>query len=354
VILQDSLVPLASNTVRRAISEAGGTLSFSEFMNLALYGESGFYATTGRAGRRGDFITSPEVGPLFGTVLARAIDHVWNTLGQPDDFQIVEVGAGPGTLARSILAAQPKCLARGTYIAVEISAVQRELHPDGVISLEKMPEEIKHGVVIANELLDNMAFDLWVNDDGWRQSHIIEQGDGFAEILKAAVVPTCLPARAPHGARAPVHKEAIAWLEKSLATLRNGTLFVIDYCTPLTAEVAAMPWREWLRTYVGQNRGSHYLRDVGDQDITTQVCIDQLTAVREPDAVRSQSHFLQRWGIDELVDEGKKIWTENAARPTLEAMKMRSRISESEALLDESGLGSFTVLEWSNGVMKPH
>jgi SAM-dependent MidA family methyltransferase len=115
-----------------------------------------------------------------------------------------------------------------------------------------------------------------------------------------------------------------------------------------------MPWREWLRTYVGQNRGSHYLRDVGDQDITTQVCIDQLAAVREPDAVRSQSHFLQRWGIDELVDEGKKVWTENAARPTLEAMKMRSRISESEALLDESGLGNFTVLEWSNGVMKSH
>ena len=347
-------MPSASNTVRRAISEAGGSLPFSAFMNLALYGDSGFYATTGRAGRRGDFITSPEVGPLFGTVLARAIDHVWNTLGQPNDFQIVEVGAGPGTLARSVLAAQPKCLAKGTYIAVEISAVQRELHPDGVISLEEMPEEIEYGVVVANELLDNMAFDLWVNDDGWRQSHIIEQGDGFAEILKAAAVPTCLPARAPHGARAPVHKEAVTWLEKSLSSLRNGTLFVIDYCTPLTAEIVAMPWREWLRTYVGQNRGSHYLRDVGDQDITTQVCIDQLTAVREPDAVRSQSHFLQRWGIDELVDEGKKMWTENAARPTLDAMKMRSRISESEALLDESGLGNFTVLEWSNGVVKSH
>ena len=347
-------MPSASNTVRHAISEAGGSLPFADFMNLALYGESGFYATTGRAGRRGDFITSPEVGPLFGTVLARAIDHVWNTLGQPDDFQIVEVGAGPGTLARSVLSAQPKCLAHGTYVAVEISDVQRELHPDGIISTATMPTTIEHGVVIANELFDNMAFDLWVFDNGWRQSHIIEQGEGFAEILKSAPVPEFLPARAPHGARAPVHREAAAWLGDVLSLLRNGTLLVIDYCTPLTAEVAAMPWREWLRTYVGQNRGSHYLRDVGDQDITTQVCIDQLAAVREPDAVRSQSHFLQRWGIDELVDEGKKVWTENAARPTLEAMKMRSRISESEALLDESGLGSFTVLEWSNGLMKPH
>jgi len=347
-------VPSANSAVRRAISEAGGSIPFRDFMKIALYSDTGFYATTGRAGRRGDFITSPEVGPLFGTVVARAIDHVWNTLGQPDDFHIVEVGAGPGTLARSVLAAQPKCLAKGTYIAVEISAVQRELHPQGVISTEVMPEAIEYGVVIANELLDNMAFDLWVYDDGWRQSHIIEQGDGFAEILKSAAAPKCLPARAPHGARVPVHQEAVAWLEQVLASLGNGTLLVVDYCTPLTAEVAAMPWREWLRTYVGQNRGSHYLRDVGDQDITTQVCIDQLAAVREPDAVRSQSHFLQRWGIDDLVDEGKKVWTDNAARPTLEAMKMRSRISESEALLDESGLGNFTVLEWSNGVMKSH
>jgi len=354
VTLQDSLVPSASNAVRRAISEAGGSLPFREFMEIALYGDHGFYSTTGRAGRRGDFITSPEVGPLFGTVLARAIDHVWNTLGQPDDFQIVEAGAGPGTLARSIVAAQPQCLQHGEYIAVEISAAQRETHPEGITSTDVMPSFIDNGVVIANELLDNIAFDLWVFDNGWRQSHVMEQGDGFAEILKSAPVPQFLPVRAPHGARAPVHREAAAWLGHVLSSLHNGTLFVFDYCTPVTAEVAAMPWREWLRTYAGQNRGSHYLTDVGNQDITTQVCIDQLVAVREPDAVRSQSHFLQRWGIDELVDEGKKLWTQNAARPTLEAMKMRSRISESEALLDESGLGSFTVLEWSTGNAKLH
>jgi SAM-dependent MidA family methyltransferase len=354
VILQDSLVPSASNDVRRAISEAGGSIPFAQFMHVALYGDGGFYSGSGRAGRRGDFITSPEVGPLFGTVLARAIDHVWNTLGQPDDFQIVEVGAGPGTLARSILSAQPQCVQRGEYIAVEVSASQRDVHPDGITSTDAMPHVIENGVIIANELVDNIAFDLWVFDDGWRQAHIIEQGDGFAEILRTTSVPSCLPARAPHGSRAPVHTGATKWLGDALSSLKNGSLFVCDYCTPLTAEVASMPWREWLRTYVGQNRGSHYLRDVGNQDITTQVCIDQLIAVREPDAVRSQSQFLQRWGIDELVDEGKRMWAQNAARPTLEAMKMRSRISESEALLDESGLGNFTVLEWSNGAMKPH
>lgn len=315
-------------------------------MAIALYGESGFYSTTGRAGRRGDFITSPEVGPLFGEVITRAIDDVWKRLGSPDDFTIVEVGAGPGTLARAILAAKPQCLATGRYIAVEVSETQRALHPEGVQSIAVMPEHIENGVVIANELLDNLPFDLWVYDDGWRRAHVISNGGEFAEILHQEPVPSVLPSRVPHGSRAPIHSVATQWLHQALNSLHHGTLFVIDYCTPLTAEVAAMPWREWLRTYVAHGRGAHYLRNAGEQDITTQVCIDQLAAIREPDAVRSQSQFLQLWGIDELVAEGKRIWEESASSPTLTAMKMRSRISESEALLDESGLGNFTVLEW--------
>ena len=317
-------------------------------MQLALYGEGGFYSGAGRAGRRGDFLTSPEVGPLFGQVVANAIDAVWERFGSPDGFTVVEVGAGPGTLARSILAAQPKCLAKGEYFAVEVSASQRESHPDGITSTAEMPTKIEHGVIVANELFDNLPFELWVFDDGWRQSHIIEQGDGFAEILQNAPTPACLPTRVPHGSRAPVHTAAVQWLTEALASLQHGSLIAFDYCTPLTAEVASMPWREWLRTYAGHERGVHYLRNAGEQDITTQVCIDQLAAVREPDAVRSQSQFLQLWGIDELVDEGRRVWEESAASPTLAAMKMRSRVSESEALLDPAGLGNFTVLQWNN------
>ena len=57
----------------------------------------------GSAGRRGDFITSPEVGPLFGVVIARYLDAEWERIGRPDPFTVVDVGAGPGTLARSVL-----------------------------------------------------------------------------------------------------------------------------------------------------------------------------------------------------------------------------------------------------------
>ena len=81
----------------------------------------------------------------------------------------------------------------------------------------------------------------------------------------------------------------------------------------------------------------------GTQDITTEVAIDQLP---EPDTVRSQAQWLQLHGIDELVTEGKAHWQQHAARPDLAALRMRSRVSEAEALLDPSGLGDFTVLEW--------
>jgi SAM-dependent MidA family methyltransferase len=352
VILPVSPVPSAADSIRAAIAASQGSIPFAQFMENALYGSDGFYSTTGRAGRRGDFITSPEVGPLFGHVMSQAIDAVWKRLGEPTDFQIVEVGAGPGTLARSILAASPQCLVSGSYVAVEVSAEQRILHPEGVTSTDVMPSNIEHGVVIANELLDNLPFDLWVYDDGWRNAHVIQQGDGFAELLMTQDVPACLPSRVPHGSRAPVHSKATEWLSSVLGILSSGSVFVIDYCTPLTAEIASMPWREWLRTYAGHERGVHYLRNPGEQDITTQVCIDQLAAVREPDAVRTQSQFLQLWGIDELVEEGKQVWTENAARPTLAAIKMRSRVTEAEALLDTTGLGNFMVLEWSCGSSK--
>jgi SAM-dependent MidA family methyltransferase len=95
-------VPSAAESITAAISAAGGAISFEQYMGLALYGEGGFYQDGGKAGRRGDFITSPEVGPLFAAVVARYLDDCWNELGCPDSFDVVEVGAGPGTLARGV------------------------------------------------------------------------------------------------------------------------------------------------------------------------------------------------------------------------------------------------------------
>jgi SAM-dependent MidA family methyltransferase len=219
-----------------------------------------------------------------------------------------------------------------------------------VISTGEWPTGPFTGVVVANELLDNVPFRLFVFDGAWREAHVMAGPDGrLAEVLREpeGPVPTCLPPTAAHGARVPVQDAAAEALMAARDMLTAGRVVVVDYCTPATGLLAQRPWREWLRTYRGHERGEHYLPSPGQQDITVEVAIDQLVSVvGEPDAVRSQSQFLQRWGIDALVEEGRSVWEAHASRPDLAAMKMRSRISESAALLDPAGLGSFTVLEW--------
>ena len=318
-------------------------------MTAALYGEHGFYATGGEAGRRGDFITSAEVGPLFGAVLARWIHAELVRMGEPDDFMIVEAGAGPGTLDRSILLAAPQWA--GRYVAVEVSAAQRAKHPEGVRSEPSMPTTPFRGVVIANELLDNLPFRLAVYDGGWREAMVVAADGAASEVLAAAPDDwDWLPSAAPHGARVPVQHAAGEWVRSARELLIEGTVLAFDYCTATTWQLANMPWREWLRTYRAHARGAHYLRDVGLQDITTQVCLDQLA---QPTTVRSQSQFLQRWGIDELVDEGRDAWSAAAGAPNLAAMRMRSRIRESESLLDPAGLGAFLAVEWCSAAGLP-
>jgi SAM-dependent MidA family methyltransferase len=227
-----------------------------------------------------------------------------------------------------------------------VSAGQRTRHPDGIESVASMPGDEFDGVVIANELLDNLPFRLVAFDAGWREAFVDLGPDGrFVELLSAPVdpVPSCLPATGGFGARAPLIGRAAAFVDDARRLVRRGSVLVIDYGTPITAMLAGRPYRDWLRTYRGNERGEHYLSAVGLQDITIEVPIDQLP---EPDNVRSQAQFLQLWGIDDLVAEGKRVWDEQAARPGLEAMKMRSRVSEAEALLDPAGLGGFLVAEW--------
>ncbi len=92
-----------------------GAITFDRFMEAALYGEGGFFAS-GRGARR-DFVTSPEVGSLFGMCVARALDGYWRALGEPDPFLVIEAGAGNGRLARDVWRADPACVARAAVRA---------------------------------------------------------------------------------------------------------------------------------------------------------------------------------------------------------------------------------------------
>lgn len=369
-----------------------GPIPFAEVVELALYDPThGFYTGGGgRAGRRGDFLTSPEVGPLFGTVMAKALDAWWTEAGSPNRFTVVEAAAGTGTMARAVLAAHPACARALTYVLVERAAALRRRHGDHlplvesalafgpgddgqpvparraadrgprVVSLGELPAVRITGVVLANELLDNLAFGLLERTgSGWSEVYVGLGPDGGAgrERLVEVLLPASehdarmaarLAPEAATGARIPNQHQASLWLASALSGVERGRVVVIDYGAT-TSELASRPPHEWLRTYRGHERGVAPLEELGRQDITCEVAIDQLAAVREPDRITDQAGLLRSFGIEALVEEGRRIWQERGAVGDLEAVRARSRVGESEALLDPGGLGSFRVLEWLVG-----
>ncbi len=364
-----------------------GSVPFREVMELALYDpEDGFYAHGG-AGRRGDFLTSPEVGPLFGAVVAGALDRWWDELGEPDPFVVVDAGAGPGTLARAVLAATPACGPALRYVLVDRSPTQRARHRehlplvepasafpprrrsddeddetpaaparDGpvVVSLGELPRVDAASVILANELLDNVPVHLLERTyDGWGEVYVTEDAGRWKPIVLPAAEPLAADAdrHAPSaavGARIPLQPDAAAWLRDAIESITRGRIVVVDYADT-TPSMAARRWTDWLRTYRAHGRGGGPLDDLGAQDITCEVAIDQLARLRPPDVMSTQAEWLAVHGLDALVEEGRRTWSERAYLGDLEAVRGRSRAGEAAALVDPAGLGAFRVLEWIVG-----
>ena len=238
-------------------------------MEAALYDpEWGFYATGGHAGRRGDFITSVEVGPLFGAVVARALDTWWHELGSPRPYVVVDAGAGVGTLARAVLAAAPECAAALRYVLVERSATLRAEHDRGLplvlpmhaFAAGREPDDEDEQparlvarrpagrqprvasaagahVVLANELLDNLPVRLLERTaDGWAEVGVGSDSRGALAADRAAAC--ARRSRGVPGSRVAWQEGAAGWLREALELAPRVVVF--DYMTT-TAEMAARP-----------------------------------------------------------------------------------------------------------------
>ena len=288
---------------------------FDRYQHRCLYDpDFGFYATGRGAGRRArDFITSPEVGPLFGEVVARGLTGWWRDAGEPATWVVCEAGAGRGTLARSVTTAI------GAEVPLDYVTVEFD---------DALPE--RADVILANELLDNLPVRVVERTaSGWAELWVPEEWRPTDLELAADV---------PVGARLPVLTEATAWVED--ARRRADRVLAFDYGVATTAELAD---RVWLRTYADHQLAGDPFVEPGTVDITVDLAVDQLP---EGSHVETQAEFLRRWGIDELVEEGRRIWAERAHLGDLAAIKARSRVTEADALLDPTGLGAFLALEW--------
>lgn len=318
--------------------------------------------------------------------MARALDAWWNELGAPDPFLVAEAGAGAGSLAKAVLAAQPRCSPALRYILVERSERLRErqamvvaLEPAATVlgpvapsdeddvegarvlprggprvtSLAELPAGPFTGVILANELLDNLGFSLFERaSHGWYEVRVGEDPSvgGLVEVLTPAAptdadLATRLAPDAEVGARIPLQAEAVKWLRESLHRLRRGRVVLFDYWST-TPDLARRPPSEWLRTYRGGGRGGGALERPGSQDMTVEVCLDQLARVQAPALDRPQHDFLAAHGIRDLVEEARAAWSAAAVAPDLAALRHRSRIEEAAALVDPLGPGGFRALEW--------
>ena len=303
-------------------------------MERCLYHPSqGFYGSgAGIAGRRGDFITSPEVGPLFGEVLANALDAWWEQLGRPDPYRVIDVGSGPGTLAKVL------------NQAPGISAPARQIvGVDRALSDTVDDDQYRGAVVVANELLDNMPFRIVERSgsDQWHEVYVDwSQGTPTESMVRLVAQPDGL--HIPEHTRAPIHQQAHDWV-RSILERGAAKILVFDYGVLSTFDLAARGG--WLRTYRRHERQADPYNQPGAWDITTDIGFDQLPT---PTQITTQADFLNHWGASELLAEGKAYWQAHASAPDLKAFKMRSRASEYLALTDPDGLGSWLAATWTN------
>jgi SAM-dependent MidA family methyltransferase len=224
--------PSPAPAIRAAIEDRG-SISFAEFMELALYGPGGFYERP-PVGERGHFVTSPHVHPVFGELLVSALLEMRDRLSGNERFTIVELGAGDGTLSRQLLRGLGDDPAL-RYVAVERSPGARaQLHevPVQVVSaLEEAGSELV-GCVLANEVLDNVPFyRVRRRTDGELVDvRVGLKGADFVEVEGpcppdlAAAAPRLLPSQ-----EAPVSLEGPRLVERAARILKRGYVLAIDY-----------------------------------------------------------------------------------------------------------------------------
>lgn len=362
--------------IQNRIQSAGGWLSFAQFMDLLLYAPGLGYYSAGAAkfGAEGDFITAPEISPLFGRAIARFIAP---TLARIQDGHILEPGAGTGRLAASLLETLNQLGALpDRYLILEpspsLQAIQQRNLTEWIPSLVEKVEWIhalpdRHkGVVIANEVLDAMPVHLMVMTD--QANRFLERGIGLdASAQDSGFIWMDHPASSQLNDQAVHHLTghagegyepgmvfelglpAEAWAQSLGTLLDEGQVVLIDY---------GFPAREF---YHPQRRNGtlmcHYRHHAHDdpflypglQDVTAHV---DFTAIAQAlknsgltlDRYQSQAGFLLASGILETLSPG----LESGSVPWLK------ETTALQTLLSPAEMGElFKVLVASRGIQAP-
>ncbi|MCW9014115.1 MAG: SAM-dependent methyltransferase [Gammaproteobacteria bacterium] len=333
--------------IRHEIEAAGGWLDFARYMELALYAPGLGYYSAGlqKFGAHGDFITAPEVSPLFAQTLANPVAEVLSNMPAGD---VIEFGAGSGVMAADLLAAlknQQSLPAR--YLIIELSAELRHRQKQTIAArvpellsrvhwLSELPEQPVKAVVLANEVLDAMPVQRFVKQDGDIQAlGVAWAKDGFTfktqtadEKLQQAVVAIEQETGRPFSAAysSELNLNITPWLQSIADVLSQGAVYLIDYGYPRAEYYSPERQMGTFMCYYRHRALDEPFWYPGLLDMTafvdfTAVAEAALQTGFEVEGFTSQGNFLLDSGLAQLVE---KQQTENIQQQLQIAQQMKT------------------------------
>ncbi|HEY0079349.1 MAG TPA: SAM-dependent methyltransferase [Pyrinomonadaceae bacterium] len=362
--------PLAERLRRRIRRAEAGAITFREWMEAALYdAQEGYYCRRDRTrwGRAGDYRTSAETTPLFAATFARYFAALYEELGSPREWSIVEAGAGGGDFAFVVLETlcryYPKAFGALRYFIDEASEDGRERARRRLASFKPLAERVEFRrlsemsvephprIIFSNELLDALPVHLVTMREGKLVELCVGLDDAGAFVWVEREPST--PRLEAHfaeagvtlsvGQLAEVNLEAEEWMRRAASVLKSGYLVTVDYGAE-AGELYGAPHRRegTLRAFREHRLSENVLDRPGEQDLTTTVNWTQLRRAGERAGLRTvllerQDEFLLRAGLLEQLE----LLTRDAAS---EADVVRLRLGAREMILPGGMSGSFQVL----------
>ena len=319
-----------SRLIRTAIARHGGWLPFDRFMALALYAPGlGYYANHSRKfgslpESGSDFVTAPELSPLFGRALAKQLAQALQASGTQE---LWEFGAGSGALAEQLLVALDalgQTVQR--YTIVDLSGTLRERQRERLVAhgskvqwADALPEHME-GVIVGNEVLDAMPVQLLEFDGAhWFERGVVDQPGGFAWSARTTARRPPFDTAFPPGAVVEVHPQAEAFIATLAERLSRGAAFFIDYGFPEAEYYHPQRSDGTLMCHRAHRADADPLVDVGLKDITAHVNFSAIALAAQNAGLdvigyTSQAHFLMNCGVLDLLQGADLRTTANTQK----------------------------------------
>ncbi|MET4579535.1 class I SAM-dependent methyltransferase [Ottowia thiooxydans] len=318
--MQSEAISLASplqTRVEKVIAASGGWIGFDHFMQLALYEPGlGYYAnTTPKFGAMpssgSDFITAPELSPLFGKTLAIQVEQALDATRSDD---IWEFGAGSGALAAQLLGSLSARVKR--YHIVDVSGTLRRRQQTALAQWaeqvqwhDSLPAAI-NGVVVGNEVLDAMPVQLLARIDGvWHERGVAVHGHALAWADRPTDLRPPLDIEGEHDVVTEIHPQARAFIATLAACMRagnGGAAFFLDYGFPEAEYFHPQRTGGTMVCHRAHQVDDNPLIDLGLKDITAHVDFTGIAMAAQDAGLSvlgytSQGRFLLNCGIGELM-----------------------------------------------------